>query len=119
MAGRYDRDFNFDFKPVTAEPEKARRRNDPLADILRFAGGIAPAAGTAIGAGIGSMAGGIGAIPGGMIGGALGTAAGGAANFGADQLTEGDAYAEEERVGREEERKARAQAAMSLLGSMG
>lgn len=78
-----------------AGPSAAERRQQQqasgMADILRMLGNAAPAAGTALGAGIGGLigagAGGVGALPGasigGAIGGGLGQMAGGLAESGA------------------------------------
>lgn len=81
-----------------AGPSAAERRQQQQAsgtsDLLRMLAGAAPAAGTAIGAGIGGLlgagAGGIGALPGaalgGTIGGSLGQMAGGLAEGGASMV---------------------------------
>jgi hypothetical protein len=78
-----------------AGPSAGERRQQQqasgMADILRMLGSAAPAAGTALGAGIGGLigagAGGVGALPGasigGAIGGGLGQMAGGLAEGGA------------------------------------
>lgn len=117
MAGRYDQKFDYDFSPVTKSPEQPKRkRPDALETMLRLGSAAAPAVGTAIGAGVGSMAGGIGALPGAAIGGALGAGAGGLAGVGADMLAEPRLEEEDERMARENERKARADAALQMLG---
>lgn len=81
-----------------AGPSSAERRQQQqasgTADLLRMLAGAAPAAGTAIGAGIGGLlgagAGGLGAVPGaalgGTIGGSLGQMAGGLAEGGAGMV---------------------------------
>lgn len=76
--------------PSAAE-RRQREQASGTADLLRMLAGAAPAAGTAIGAGIGGLlgagAGGLGALPGaalgGTIGGSLGQMAGGLAESGA------------------------------------
>lgn len=76
----------------SAQERRQREQASGTADLLRMLAGAAPAAGTAIGAGIGGLlgagAGGIGALPGaalgGTIGGSLGQMAGGLAGAGAD-----------------------------------
>lgn len=107
MAGRYDPSERF--KGVDPSKFASRRmtpgekRKDEQADWMRFAGDIAPAAGSVLGGigggllgtfaapGIGTAAGaGLGA----SIGGGLGSMAGTALNSGADQMTSG--YEDEE-----------------------
>lgn len=122
MSGRYaPKDYNLDFSRVAAPPEAPRKRkDDPLESFLRFLGGIAPAAGTAIGGGIGAAVGGPLGIPvGAGLGAAAGQALGAGATWGADERARPQQEAEDERVAREMERKARAEAAMRMLGSMG
>jgi hypothetical protein len=116
VAGRYSRDFDLDFSGVTAQPEAPKKRKtDPVEEMLRIAGGLAPVAGTAIGAGVGSMAGGIGAIPGAAIGGGIGAGLGGLAGYGADALGRDDREAEDERLAREEEKRARNEVAAGIV----
>lgn len=75
----------------SAEERRRAQQQTGTADLLRMLAGAAPAAGTAIGAGIGGLiglgAGGVGALPGaaigGTIGGQLGQMAGGLAEGGA------------------------------------
>lgn len=122
------RDFGLDFRSGAFAPaERARRhRPDVLERMLRLSQSFAPALGTGSGAAIGgllgSAAGGIGAVPGaavgGALGGAVGTAVGGAHGAWADSMGEEDAFREAERVAREEEKRARAQAALNMLGSL-
>jgi len=126
MTDRYNRDpGDLHFGHVLAEEAPAKKKDDPLEEFLRFAGAIAPAAGTALGMGAGALIGGVagggaGAIPGaGLgagIGGAAGTALGGLATYGADKRAEPGMQAEDERMRREQERAARAQAALQLVG---
>lgn len=114
MAGRYKRDFDIDFagSQAFADPEQAvQHKPDALEQIQRLVAGVAPAAGTAIGLATGGPAGA-------MIGNSLGQGIGSLAGYGADQAAEPDRQAEEQRVAREEERKARAQAAMGIVGGM-
>jgi hypothetical protein len=79
-------------KGASADERKKREQASGMADLLRMLGGVAPAAGTALGAGAGALIGGLatggaGALPGaglgGTIGGALGQMAGGLAESGA------------------------------------
>lgn len=78
----------------SAQERRQREQASGTADLLRMLAGAAPAAGTAIGAGIGGLlgagAGGIGALPGaalgGTIGGSLGQMAGGLAEGGAGMV---------------------------------
>ena len=130
MLARMDR-YNPSYKINTAalgaspEPQKKAKAN-PLEDFLRFAGAVAPVAGTALGAiggGIlGSAAGGVGAIPGAMvggtIGGGIGAGIGSTANMGADWMGRGREEDEAMRIERERERMARQQAALSLMGGL-
>ena len=122
---RYDPSYKIDTAGLGASPEpQPKKKPDYLADFLRLAGGVAPAAGTVLGglagAGLGAMAGGVGAVPGAGIGatlgGALGAGAGALAGQGADMMGRDEREAEDMRVERERERQARQQAALSLLG---
>jgi len=111
MAGRYSRDFDLDFSGVTAQPEAPKKRKtDPVEEMLRIAGGLAPAAGAGVGALVG------GGVPGAIIGSGIGAGLGGLANYGADALGRDDREAEDERLAREEEKRARNEVAAGIIG---
>lgn len=102
----------------SAQERQARAKASGNADWLRMLAGIAPAAGTALGAGAGALIGGIptggaGALPGagigGAIGGGLGQMAGGLLSSNADSQTK-------EFDDKEAERQAKLNALMGLLG---
>lgn len=98
-----------------SEPQKKREPNH-LADFLRFAGGVAVPLSTVAGGLAGTFAApGLGTAAGAGLGAAAGTAGAGFSNYLADSLEAGDVKEEEERMNREIERRARAQAALSIL----
>lgn len=119
-----------------APPERARRHKpSAIEQMLRLAQGAAPGIGAATGGVLGGTAGaiiagaptaGVGAIPGiaagatggSALGGAAGSALGAGVGYLADQMGAEDAYAESERLAREEEKRARSQAALSILGGL-
>jgi hypothetical protein len=108
-----------DFSGLMRQEAPKRRKTDPVEEMLRVGSMLAPAAGTAIGAGVGSMAGGIGALPGAAIGGALGAGVGGLAGYGADAMGREDRQSEDERLAREDEKRARMEMAQRILASGG
>ncbi|MEK9644298.1 MAG: hypothetical protein VW547_02010 [Alphaproteobacteria bacterium] len=128
MPGRYDKTYDLDIKGAFGqkEPPAPTRKQDPWAKMLELAGMAAPAVGTGagalIGGAIGSAAGGIGAVPGAAIGSAVGNAAGqglGAlATGGAQELNRDNDEEYEGELRAQEERRARQQAALGLLGGM-
>lgn len=92
------------------------RRKDPLEDFLRMGSAVAPALGGVAGGIIGTAVGpGLGTAAGAGLGTMAGMALGGVGNHLADGISEPDERAENERVARENERQARAMAAMQLL----
>lgn len=115
-SSRYAPDVDYS-RFMSAREPKPKKKDDPLADILGLVQGAAPY----VGAGIGGLAaglssGGMGAPAGMAIGGALGSAAGGLAGMGREALTADDREAEEERLSKEDERRARQMAAMQFMG---
>lgn len=118
--GRYGEnpDFKLDSGALRNSLKPKKRpalREDPLEKMLRIAGGLAPAAGMAIGAGVGSMAGGVGAVPGAGIGAGIGTGLGGVAGMGADMMGEGRRAEEERRRREDEEQAAQSRAALGMI----
>lgn len=93
--------MRYDYSQYAVDPKKLQPQQvDPQkrgeADFLHFLGSIAPAAGGALGMGIGALAGGLptggigagpGAALGGAIGGGLGQLGGALANSGGDAVT--------------------------------
>lgn len=109
-----------------SEPAKPRKK-DPLEEFLRFGGALAPGIGTVGGALLGGAAGGLatggaGVIPGAAMGAGVGAgagmAAGGAMTYGADEMARPAEEEEAARVAREQERAARAKAALGIIGGL-
>lgn len=105
----------------------APQKHDPLADFLRFAGGVAPAVGTGIGALVGGLTAGVptagaaaplGVAGGAGIGGAIGAGLGGLATGGADMIDRPASEEARRKDAETEELAARHRAALSLLGGM-
>lgn len=71
----------------TPQQQREAEQASGTADIVRLLSNLAPLAGTAIGAGIGSVVPGAGTMAGAALGGAAGQAVGGLGNAGADMLT--------------------------------
>lgn len=93
MAGRYDPTINLNtssLAPSAPSADEQRRRKQ--SDLLHFLGSMAPAAGGALGMGIGAIAGGglPGAALGGAIGGGIGQLAGGGLNYAGSEETQQD-----------------------------
>lgn len=127
MSSRYSPDapdYNFSASGAFgAEPEQ-KKKPSALEDFLNLAGSVAPVWGTVaggIGGGVlGAATGGPGVIPGAMagagIGGAVGQGLGSLAHAGADYVGRDDEDEASARMNREQERQARAMAALNLLG---
>lgn len=100
------------WQAVRGKPVKRDRGAEQRSDLLGLLGSVAPAAGTALGAGIGLAAGGpVGAGVGGALGGGIGSIAGAGLNYAADKQTERQ---DEDEM----RRRARMEAVASILGSM-
>lgn len=114
MPGRYDKssDFSFDVAGGLKPKKRPDIKADPLEEMLRLAGGVAPMAGAAIGGAVGGPVGmGIGA--------GIGSGVGALANYGADKAGEDEAAERERRRREDEEQAAQNQAALSLIGALG
>lgn len=115
MASRYDEPYkDYENIGVVKGPSAGERAGRAKAakdsDFLRMLAGIAPIAGSALGTGIGALAGGpAGAMIGGGIGGGAGQLAGGLLGGAADDKTR-------DFDDREEERQAKLNALMGVLG---
>lgn len=105
---RYNKKYKLDFSNLTAPPKQTTPKYNALQDFLRFAGGIAPAAGM----GIGALAGG---PAGAAAGGAIGTALGGASTFGADMMGRDEEERQRKLKAQQDEEAAQHQAALRML----
>jgi uncharacterized protein YcfJ len=117
---RYQREApKFDFGKTGAFGSGTAKKHKPsaLEEFLRLGQIAAPAVGAVGGGLLGTFAApGIGTAAGAGLGAAAGAGVGGLMGYGAERMTE-DAQAEEdERLQREAERAARAQAALNILG---
>lgn len=113
MPGRYDKSYDLDIKGAFGqkEPPAPTRKQDPWAKMLELAGMAAPAVGTGIGMAVGGP---VGAA----VGGGIGAGVGGLANMGAQELQRDNDEEYEGELRAQEERRARQQAALGLLGGM-
>lgn len=121
MAGRYSPEQYASFRPKKgAYDVKPDEKASKDADLWRFIGDIAPAAGTAlgtIGGGIvgGVLGGGVGAVPGATIGAGLGGALGSAVGAGAHGHSNN---LEAPKIDEANEKDRRRQEFMSILSSL-
>jgi hypothetical protein len=111
MSGRYSKSYDLNTAGAFGQKEgpPPARKTDPWAKMLELAGMAAPAVGT----GIGMLAGGpVGAA----VGGAIGSGVGGLAGMGAQEMQKDEDEEYEAGLRNREERGARQQAALQLLG---
>lgn len=117
---RYQREapkLNFGSSGSFGSEAPKRHKPSALEEFLRLGQIAAPAVG-AIGGGIigTTIAPGLGTAGGAALGGAAGAGAGALMGYGAEKMAEPDMQAEDERMRREMERQAKAQAAVNMLG---